>query len=475
MPSDKNKKSSKRKPGKGPATPKGKPEPRSKSERSPRASSGSAPRKAAGKPYDKKREGDSFERKRSTGDKPFDKKRDDKPAGRKPVGDKPPYARKSTSDKPYSEKRSGDRSFEKSRESRPPGWKPKGDKPPFSPNKVGERAFDKKPEDQSADRKPAGDKPYAPKRAGDRPFDKRKPTGKPPYGKRRDDEAPEERKPYRGKAGGRTDRTDSNRPRGKGHKSDNRKDYAAPRLPKTRPMPEEGMRLNKFLAHAGVASRRKADEIIAQGLIKVNGSPVLEMGHKVLPTDTVTFDGTKVTIRQQFFYILLNKPKNYITTTNDEKDRKTVMALVENATDERIYPVGRLDRATTGLLLLTNDGDLAQKLTHPKHGVKKIYHVTLSKPVTEGDLERIALGLTLEDGPAPVDQVAHVDNKDLTQVGIQIHIGKNRIVRRIFEHLGYSVEKLDRVYYAGLTKKDLPRGRWRHLDEKEVIMLKHFT
>lgn len=240
-------------------------------------------------------------------------------------------------------------------------------------------------------------------------------------------------------------------------------------------MPEEGMRLNKYLAHAGVASRRKADEIIAQGLVKVNDQTILEMGHKVKPTDKVTVDGTRVFINQQFYYILLNKPKNYITTTNDERDRRTVMALIKNATSERIYPVGRLDRATTGLLLFTNDGDLAQKLTHPKHGVKKVYHVVLDKNVSEEHLEQIALGLDLEDGKAPVDQVAHVDQKDKKQVGIELHIGKNRIVRRIFEHLGYTVDKLDRVYYAGLTKKDLPRGRWRHLTDKEVIMLKHFT
>ncbi len=424
MPSDKNKKSSKRTPGKGPATPKGKPEPRGRAERSPKAASGS---KGAGKSFDKKRE--------------------DKPASRKPVGDKPSYSRKSAQEKSYGEKRGGNKSFEKNREGKPDGWKPKGDKPPYSPNKVGEREFDKR----------------------------NKAEGKTTFSKRSSADTSAERKTPRGKAGGRTDRPGTDRPRGKSYKSDSRKDYAAPRMPKTRPMPEEGMRLNKFLAHAGVASRRKADEIIAQGLVKVNGKEVLEMGHKVLPSDKITVDGTRVFINQRFYYILLNKPKNYITTTNDEKDRQTVMALVQNATDERIYPVGRLDRATTGLLLFTNDGDLAQKLTHPKHGVKKIYHVVLDRDVPEEDLEQIAKGLKLEDGIAEVDQVAHVDAKDLKQVGMEIHIGKNRIVRRIFEHLGYTVDKLDRVYYAGLTKKDLPRGRWRHLTEKEVIMLKHFT
>lgn len=240
-------------------------------------------------------------------------------------------------------------------------------------------------------------------------------------------------------------------------------------------VPDEGMRLNKYLAHAGIASRRKCDEHIADGLVKVNGKVVLEMGYKVQPKDKIEFNGKRIDLTKEFFYVLLNKPKNYITTTNDERDRKTVMQLVQNATDERIYPVGRLDRQTTGLLLLTNDGELAQKMTHPKHGVKKIYHVTLNKDVTEADMEAIAKGLNLEDGEATVDQVAYVDIKKRNEVGIEIHIGKNRIVRRIFEHLGYTVERLDRVFYAGLVKKDLPRGRWRMLTDREIVMLKHFT
>lgn len=235
------------------------------------------------------------------------------------------------------------------------------------------------------------------------------------------------------------------------------------------------MRLNKFMAHAGVASRRAADEIIKTGAVKVNGKVVMEMGFKVMPGDKVTYNGKPLKPVQTMYYVLLNKPKGFITTTKDERDRKTVMHLVRQATDQRIYPVGRLDRNTTGLLLLTNDGDLAQKLTHPSKGVKKVYHAVVNKDVTNADLEAIAKGLELEDGLAMVDGVAYTDPKDKTSIGVELHIGKNRIVRRIFEHLGYEVEKLDRVYFGGLTKKDLARGKWRFLTEREVVMLKHFS
>ena len=236
---------------------------------------------------------------------------------------------------------------------------------------------------------------------------------------------------------------------------------------------DEGIRLNKYLSNAGIASRRKADELIAQGLVKVNGEIVLEMGHKVKRSDTVTFKGKKV-VPGDKIYVLLNKPKDFITTTNDEKGRKTVLDLVKHATKERIYPVGRLDRNTTGLLLLTNDGELAQALAHPASLVEKVYAVELDKPLRVEDIQKIQGGLKLEDGIAQVDEVAFTDTKDLRQIGISLHIGKNRIVRRIFEHLGYKVKKLDRVIYAGLTKKDLPRSKWRLLTPKEVIRLKHF-
>lgn len=237
---------------------------------------------------------------------------------------------------------------------------------------------------------------------------------------------------------------------------------------------EEEMRLNKFLAHAGIASRRKADELIKQGLVQVNGEVVREMGHKVKRKDEVRFKGKVITTEQKV-YILMNKPKDYITTTKDERGRKTVMRIIRNATNERVYPVGRLDRNTTGLLLLTNDGDLAQKLAHPSREIKKTYEVQLDKPVEEADMKKIAEGLTLDDGPAPIDDLAYTKADDKSTVGITLHIGRNRIVRRIFEHLGYDVKKLDRVYYAGLTKKDLTRGKWRYLSEREIIMLKHFT
>ncbi|MDX2000787.1 MAG: pseudouridine synthase [Chitinophagales bacterium] len=243
----------------------------------------------------------------------------------------------------------------------------------------------------------------------------------------------------------------------------------------TPPTDDGTTRLNRYMAHAGVASRRKCDEIILQGDVEVNGQVVKEVGYRLQPTDVVRYKGKVLKPVRNLVYILLNKPKDYLTTTSDDKDRHTVMELVSKATNERIYPVGRLDRQTTGLLLLTNDGDLAQKLSHPSFMCKKIYHAVLDKPLTEADMEKIAAGLILEDGVATIDKIAYAHHSDKAEIGIELHIGRNRIVRRIFEHLGYEVVKLDRVLYAGLTKKDLPRGRWRHLSEKEVIMLKHFT
>lgn len=238
---------------------------------------------------------------------------------------------------------------------------------------------------------------------------------------------------------------------------------------------DKGMRLNKYVAHAGIAARRKCDEYIKGGLVKVNGEVVLEPGHRVKEGDEVRYKNKIIQPILNRVYILMNKPKNVITTLSDEKGRKTVMDILENKVKERIYPVGRLDRNTTGLLLLTNDGELAKKLSHPSHKVKKIYHVELDKLVSDEHIQQIAAGLTLEDGLAPVDKVSHVKNKPKNHVGIEIHIGRNRIVRRIFESLAYNVVRLDRVYYGGLTKKDLPRGWFRPLDEKEVIMLKHFV
>lgn len=235
------------------------------------------------------------------------------------------------------------------------------------------------------------------------------------------------------------------------------------------------MRLNKYVAHCGVCSRRKAAELVKNGEIKLNGEVHDNPATMVEEGDTVEYLGKIIKPEKNKIYLLLNKPKNTVTTLNDEKGRRTVMDVVANKVSERIYPVGRLDRETLGLLLLTNDGDLAKKLSHPSHEVKKVYHVELDKPVTPDHFEMIKNGLDLEDGHAPVDSLHYVPKKDRCNVEIGIHIGRNRIVRRIFEHLGYRVVKLDRTVYAGLTKKDLPRGWSRFLTEKEVIMLKHFV
>ncbi len=237
--------------------------------------------------------------------------------------------------------------------------------------------------------------------------------------------------------------------------------------------PDDGMiRLNKYIANSGICSRREADELIAAGVIKVNGEVVTELGTKIKPEDKVQYEDQQLR-NEKNRYLLLNKPKGYITTTDDPFERKTVMLLVENACKERIYPVGRLDRNTTGLLLFTNDGDLAKKLMHPRSNVKKLYHVVLDKPISKNDMLKIAEGVELEDGMVKVDSIAYVtDAKDKREVGLEIHIGKNRVVRRLFEILGYKVEKLDRVTFGNLTKKNLARGKWRFLDEKEIGMLK---
>ena len=235
--------------------------------------------------------------------------------------------------------------------------------------------------------------------------------------------------------------------------------------------PNEPLRLNKYLANAGVCSRREADEFIQAGVVTVNGQVVTELGTKILRTDEVRFHDQPVTIEKKV-YVLLNKPKDYVTTSDDPQQRKTVMDLVKNACPERIYPVGRLDRNTTGVLLLTNDGDMASKLTHPKYLKKKIYHVFLDKACSAHDLQQIAEGIQLEDGEIKADDVQYAHPTDKKQVGIEIHSGKNRIVRRIFESLGYRVQKLDRVQFAGLTKKNLKRGDWRYLTEEEVDRLR---
>ncbi len=236
--------------------------------------------------------------------------------------------------------------------------------------------------------------------------------------------------------------------------------------------PENIMPLNKYIAHSGVCGRREAAELVKTGKVSVNGDKIFEPGYKVSGKDKVIVKGKEVFLQKNSVYILLNKPKDFITTANDPQGRKTVLDIVKNATNERVYPVGRLDRNTTGVLLLTNDGELAQKLTHPSYEVKKVYEVTLDKPVAKKDMEAILAGITLEDGPVVADSLAYADPKDRTVVGIEIHSGRNRIVRRIFEHLGYDVRNLDRVMFANLTKKNVDRGKFRFLGEKEVRLLK---
>lgn len=244
---------------------------------------------------------------------------------------------------------------------------------------------------------------------------------------------------------------------------------------KVRSKEEVGMRLNKYVAHCGVASRRAAADLIKQGRIAVNGQVERAPGYQIEEGDVVTFDGKRLQPEVQKIYILMNKPKDTITTLKDERGRRTVIDLLRGKIRERIFPVGRLDRETTGLLLLTNDGDLAEKMTHPRYQMKKIYYVSLHKEVSPEDIDKIAKGLTLEDGPVKVNWVEYLPHQAKTEVGLEIHVGRNRIVRRIFEHLGYQVKRLDRVYLGGLTKKDLKRGWWRHLTQQEIIMLKHFN
>ena len=341
----------------------------------------------------------------------------------RPAFDKP---RRSFGDERYRDGDKPRRSF---------GDKPRGEKPAYGdnrgPKKFGDRKFGDKPygERKSGD-KPAGDRRFADKKSGDRRF------GDKPYkpGFRKHDDKPAS-------------------------------------YPKFTPEKQIGeMRLNRFLAQSGLCSRREADDFITAGLVTVNGQIVTQLGTKVLPTDEVKFNDSRVQGEKKV-YLVLNKPKGYVTSLDDPHAGKTVMELVQGACTERIYPVGRLDKNSLGLLLFTNDGDLTKQLTHPAFRKKKIYQVSLDKPLTRADMDRIAEGLTLEDGEIFADEISYVkDNKQ--EVGIEIHSGRNRIVRRIFEFLGYTVTKLDRVYYAGLTKKNLKRGAWRFLSREEVERLK---
>ena len=418
---------------------------------------------SAGKPYQKRETGDkpasSFSgsgtsERRSPRSKPYSGRpadASDRPKrsfGSDSTGDKKPFASRN---KPYS----GRLADSDDRPKRSFGGESSGgDKKPFQSRGKSTGSFN------------AGDKP---KRSfsSDRPGDKKfagKPAGggfKKPYG----DKPADSDRPQRSRAKYDKITPDLDAPvktlRG-------RKKAAEPKAKDT------GLiRLNRYISNAGICSRRKADELIIAGVVAVNGVVVSELGHKVDPMkDEIRYNGETLK-REKMVYVLLNKPKDYITTTEDPQERRTVMHLVEKASRERIYPIGRLDRNTTGLLLMTNDGDLADKLSHPRNNIVKLYQVELNKSLTQGDLNKISFGLELEDGLIKPDSISYVAGGSKREIGIQIHSGKNRIVRRIFEHLGYEVVKLDRAVYANLTKKDLPRGRWRYLEESEVVQLKH--
>lgn len=239
---------------------------------------------------------------------------------------------------------------------------------------------------------------------------------------------------------------------------------------KKKPQSEE-VRLNKFIANSGICSRREADKYISAGMVRINGKIIVELGTKVMPGDEIKFND-EVIKSEKKVYILLNKPKDFVTTVDDPNAEKTIMHLIRNACNERVYPVGRLDKNTTGVLLITNDGDLTKQLTHPKYNKKKIYQVGLNKNLQKTDMQKIVDGFELEDGLIQADAISYISQDDKKQIGIEIHSGRNRIIRRMFEHLGYRVNKLDRVYFAGLTKKNLPRGKWRFLEQKEINMLK---
>lgn len=394
--------------------------------------------------------------------------------------------------KPYSGRPSGDSSSSGDKKSFTPRNKPYSGRPTggdeerpkrtFDSNSAGERkpysgrpssGDDERPKRSFGGSATGDKKPYSsprtrsaagaegkPKRSfsegGDRKFGNRPTEG----GFKKRDDASFKDKPYRDKPS-RDQDAPAKTMRG-------RKNPAAPKAK------DDGLiRLNRYISNAGICSRRKADELIIAGVVSVNGVVVDELGAKVDPTkDDIKYNGETLR-REKMVYVLLNKPKDYITTTEDPQERRTVMHLVEKATKERIYPIGRLDRNTTGLLLMTNDGELADKLSHPRSNISKLYQVELSKALTQGDLNKIGFGVELEDGVIKPDAVSYVAGGSKREVGIQIHSGKNRVVRRIFESLGYEVVKLDRVVYANLTKKDLPRGKWRFLDEKEIIQLKH--
>lgn len=442
-----------------------KPAPKKSTERSGDKKSASSGRRVSSaserKPYAGKGDGDfksSFtggEKKSFSPRKPYTGRPSDSDGGR-PAGRSKPYSgRVSSADSGSSDRPK--RSFTKDTDEKKPfSSRPKSysGRPPGDIDRPKRNSSN----DEGGERKFSADRPQSRERSAERKF-----TGKPSTG------------------GAFKKREGASEPLRKSTKSSYNKitpDRDAPvktlRSRKEKENKDSGLiRLNRYIANAGICSRRKADELIEAGVVSVNGEVINELGHKVDPMkDEIRYNG-ELLKREKMVYVLLNKPKDYITTTDDPQERRTVMHLVEKASRERIYPIGRLDRNTTGLLLMTNDGDLADKLSHPRSNITKLYQVELNKNLVQGDMNKIQFGLELEDGLIKPDSISYVQGGSKREIGIQIHSGKNRIVRRIFEHLGYEVVKLDRVVYANLTKKDLTRGRWRYLDEKEVIMLKH--
>lgn len=423
----------------------------SKFKKSSDSKDGFRPRSADGKDFKSKSFGDKKDFKPRSGGRDF-KSRDSEPQSFK------------FGDREFKSKDSGaeDRGF-KPREGKSRDYKPRTGNRDFK-----SRDFKPRTGDRDFKSRDGGSRDYKPREGGYKEYKSRGKSDdfKPSAGSSRDVKPREPRegdtRPFRKREEAQPRDTEFNRPERtvitQGRKTNEDKGL---------------IRLNRYISNAGICSRRKADELIIAGIITVNGEAVTELGHKVDPAkDLVRYNG-ELLKREKKVYVLLNKPKDYITTTDDPQERRTVMQLVDKASRERIYPVGRLDRNTTGLLLMTNDGDLADKLSHPKNGITKIYNVELDKSLSQGDLNKIAFGLELEDGLIKPDNISYVAGGTKKEIGIQIHSGKNRIVRRIFEHLGYNVEKLDRVVYGNLTKKDLPRGRWRYLEEHELIQIKH--
>ncbi len=451
---------------------------------------------------------------RPSGDRPFRERRDDRPSGDRPFRENNFGGGNSRGtrnfDKPFvrrDDRPNGDRPYRERRDDRPSGDRPYRDNNFGGGNSRGPRNFDK-PFERRDDR-PSGNRPFRERRddrsSGDRPFRERRddrPSGDRPYRDNNDrsrngeNKFDGDRRENRGQRSFNTNKTYGESDRADGEKTYNKSNFekkervidiyednhhiksSRNKLSKRREedADKEGaqMPLNKFVAKCGISSRREAVDIIKNNRVQVNGATELEPAYKVQETDIITLDGKEITPIDNLVYVLLNKPKDFITTTEDPDERKTVMDLVASATEERIYPIGRLDRNTTGLLLLTNDGDLAQKLSHPKYEIKKLYQVNLDKELSKEDFEAITKGLMLEDGEVEVDELSFIED-DKTKIGIQIHSGKNRIVRRIFESLGYTIKQLDRVMYANLNKKNLPRGNWRYLTAEEVRFLKYYN